>query len=198
MSSSNSSNLHFAYMDSEKLVAYHVNGSNIKKFEVANFKLQGLKNVKDFTYYDNQIEILMPNQVVIYTYSTNSESSLSWYIKAEKSDGTGEGVKERSDLNMMAFWRLAVTNSSASDARNKMRVLVNGIKELTFIEDWEDNSPTSLHEALYKPQGLKCQTNEIVIKTTTDKSDYYTFYVLKDKEALLGKNSENNRLLLTG
>lgn len=169
---------YFAYMDEEKIVAFHLEKTvAVQRFEIVNFKLQNLKNVKDFTFQDNQIEILMPNQVVIYTY--NNTGSLNKYIRAEKADGTGEGTKERTDLNMLAFWRLSVPQ--ATEAQKKVRVLVNGIKELTYIEDWEDNSPSSMYEKLYKPVPLRCQSGEIVIKITTDKSDFYTFYVLRDK-----------------
>jgi hypothetical protein len=66
------------------------------------------------------------------------------------------------------------------------------LKELTFLENWEDNSPSNIYESLYKPVPLKCQSGEVVFKTATDNSEFFTFYVLRDKTKFVTKT---NRIL---
>lgn len=185
----------FGLMDEEKVVVYHIQGSEVKKYQVIKFKDEGLEDVRDFTFYDYQVEILTRNQVVIYTFNdvpqtSNSQTPYKVYLKAEDREGSGEEAqKERNDLQMFAIWRVGVPKSAPNAATInagllKARLIVNGIKELTYIEEWDDNSPQTILENLFRPVPVRCQSSEVVMKTPTDSSQFFTYYVLREKDKL--------------
>ena len=195
---------YLGFMDEEKVFVYHVKGVEVTRFQIIRFKDEGLTNVMDFTFQDFQLEILTRNKVIIYTFNdripsiaTGSSASPAFnvYLKTDERLGLGEeGEKERNDLQMFAFWRVGLPSSQGGNPSttgtlnfnlSKGRVVVNGIKELTYIEGWDDNSPQTILDNLFRPSPVRCQTGEVVMKTTTDKSQFFTYYVLKEKDKLV-------------
>lgn len=173
----------FAYMTENEIYVREImkeTSGGFKKTEtlVVNFKLEGISDVRDFTFsktlkdkknpnsYTEMIEVIMKSKVIVY----EKNEKLNRYLKNESEE------KERGDIDMKHVWKVG--------ADSKGRIILNGINKLTYLESWADNSPDEFLENLYKPVPLKTQSDKIVFKTPTDNSDLMTYWVLTDPKKL--------------